>query len=975
MRRSTKFLLLVLAGIFSVGLFAAGFWVGKKGFFKEDSASAGKTAYEIAVENGFVGTEAEWLESLKGEEGTEIKDLRVDEELHLMVELSDGIVYDAGYVGSGLYAMTRGQWIETLMETYGYPEVSAEEPSFTDIQGSDYEGYVEAALAYGIIDAAQESFKPNAFATREFVAVTAVRCMGYEPAVPISCIDAEEVVSPKHAEVAVELGLLELENNKFRPDLVARESEIDRILSIIAGELATLEDDPADVDEGFVYRDSVISFEDLASGFTYARADIVGASNVGVITNDGRLQLPRMAASENLVADQIIKMGPSEYYKVRSIEIVENYVLVSYQDPELYEILERLDVSGDAYYQGGEFLAAEGVRLDDRAPIQPLGINEWFDIPQGEVNLGLPFEISGTLAIDEETEFFFEVKWAQPKVKYKLDVDFHLPGFGPVIDVKNAYVAICNVDAEVKAGIRTQDDRNTYVPLLGKEIQPSYSLGSIPIVGVDGLGILIDVSLQVGVNGSFEVVFNIGGASGVQILNNRVKSIGTLHTDYSIGFTGEIKMGPKISLELEVIGQDLLKFSVSAGVKGEGSAKLRANGMVCIDAALGLYAEFAAFEDTKLNDWLQCAVKWDLLDGLDLGRLHSFHMEDFDKVPECTYNENGVISGAVANADTRSPIEGAIIQVLTEEGALVSTVYSNEAGGYEQTVKEGEYRIRISANGYLPFESMQKVRGGEIVFVETFLMVEGVEGSNAKGTIGGEIKNSVTGGVVPGATLTIRKGWNNLDGEIIETVIVDENGRYEVELPIGNYTILMEKEDFVSQHFNVAVTQNGSQNNNASLAPEGSSEIPSGQLRIVLTWGDKPSDLDSHLIGPTAEGDSSFHVYYSDKNYYYNGEKYVDLDVDDTSYYGPETVTVYNMNENGVYSYYIHDYSNKRVNGNTVLAESRAKVEVYVGDTLVMVYNVPTSGVGTVWHVFDYDARTGRIYSVNEFGYEEMLFN
>ncbi len=29
----------------------------------------GKSAYEVAVENGFVGTEAQWLESLKGEDG------------------------------------------------------------------------------------------------------------------------------------------------------------------------------------------------------------------------------------------------------------------------------------------------------------------------------------------------------------------------------------------------------------------------------------------------------------------------------------------------------------------------------------------------------------------------------------------------------------------------------------------------------------------------------------------------------------------------------------------------------------------------------------------------------------------------------------------------------------------------------------------------------------------------------------------
>ena len=34
------------------------------------SGTAGKSAYEIAVDNGFVGTETEWLESLKGADGT-----------------------------------------------------------------------------------------------------------------------------------------------------------------------------------------------------------------------------------------------------------------------------------------------------------------------------------------------------------------------------------------------------------------------------------------------------------------------------------------------------------------------------------------------------------------------------------------------------------------------------------------------------------------------------------------------------------------------------------------------------------------------------------------------------------------------------------------------------------------------------------------------------------------------------------------
>lgn len=36
-----------------------------KQIIKEDGLS-GESAYQIAVDNGFVGTEAEWLESLKG---------------------------------------------------------------------------------------------------------------------------------------------------------------------------------------------------------------------------------------------------------------------------------------------------------------------------------------------------------------------------------------------------------------------------------------------------------------------------------------------------------------------------------------------------------------------------------------------------------------------------------------------------------------------------------------------------------------------------------------------------------------------------------------------------------------------------------------------------------------------------------------------------------------------------------------------
>ena len=42
------------------------------------SGTAGKSAYEIAVDNGFVGTETEWLESLKGADGDNVITPHID---------------------------------------------------------------------------------------------------------------------------------------------------------------------------------------------------------------------------------------------------------------------------------------------------------------------------------------------------------------------------------------------------------------------------------------------------------------------------------------------------------------------------------------------------------------------------------------------------------------------------------------------------------------------------------------------------------------------------------------------------------------------------------------------------------------------------------------------------------------------------------------------------------------------------------
>ena len=64
-------------------------WDGKQ-FILVSEAVDGLSAYEIAKQNGFTGTEEEWLESIRGEKGDSITGATVDSDGYLILTLSTG---------------------------------------------------------------------------------------------------------------------------------------------------------------------------------------------------------------------------------------------------------------------------------------------------------------------------------------------------------------------------------------------------------------------------------------------------------------------------------------------------------------------------------------------------------------------------------------------------------------------------------------------------------------------------------------------------------------------------------------------------------------------------------------------------------------------------------------------------------------------------------------------------------------------
>lgn len=124
-------------------------------------------------------------------------------------------------------------------------------------------------------------------------------------------------------------------------------------------------------------------------------------------------------------------------------------------------------------------------------------------------------------------------------------------------------------------------------------------------------------------------------------------------------------------------------------------------------------------------------------------------------------------------------------------------------------------------------------------------------------------------------------------------------------------------------------------------------------MRMVLSWGSEPSDLDAHL----AYG--SNHIYWDHKE----GSN-ANLDVDDIDSYGPETITIDQMNTGQEYVFSVHDFSDINNPNTNRLSKSQAKVFVYIGSSLVRTYYVPANMQGNLWTVFKINAN-GEMQDVN----------
>lgn len=340
-------------------------------------------------------------------------------------------------------------------------------------------------------------------------------------------------------------------------------------------------------------------------------------------------------------------------------------------------------------------------------------------------------------------------------------------------------------------------------------------------------------------------------------------------------------------------------------------------------------------------------------------------------------NQNSYVTGSVVDSITKDPIANVKVEVYSGN-TVITTAYTGTDGRYRLALDEGSYKLAVTKENYITANKHINITYNQTTDLGALDLVQENK-DQLMGGIYGYINNAKFYEAVADVDIKVTRGWDNdsENAEVVASATTDDSGYYDLKqrlvydvsfgLNAGNYTVIISKDGFISTSFNVTVSGGTDIRFDSTITPVGSEN----EYYIVLTWGEEPHDLDSHLNGviPNPENGNELerdHIFFSRQD-----GIGAFLDVDDVTSYGPETITIADIDlYEGNIMYSVHDYTNRASDESDALSRSGAVVKVYKGSQMISQFNVPAGNDGTVWNVFYFDSNRN-IVPVNTFEYVE----
>lgn len=297
--------------------------------------------------------------------------------------------------------------------------------------------------------------------------------------------------------------------------------------------------------------------------------------------------------------------------------------------------------------------------------------------------------------------------------------------------------------------------------------------------------------------------------------------------------------------------------------------------------------------------------------------------------------------------NTFTKIEDANVRLVIgnqDAGVAIAEGSTDHEGKVNFTIpflKNTEIFSIVSASGY----HSQNIDSGFVLGSSiatsptTFQTVYLQEDIATNGTLSFQVIDAVSGDQISTVDWKISKA-----GFVTHRGTTDNLGNVSIlDLPRGTYTLDIAKEGYRDDSV-ICLVSTAAVNNCEGVSLR--RILNADQASIRLTWDESPRDLDSHLVKYDANETQQYHIYYSNTRDSSTGDN---LDLDDTSSFGPETTTIQSVDINGKYIFAVHHYAGS----GSITTTSNASVTVDFGSTQPLVLSAPTTGDGIWWKVFE----------------------
>lgn len=548
----------------------------------------------------------------------------------LMLALAINLLSLSGCSKDGGEAVTRGQWLMMLTETFGMDSYTEETPYYDDVQpGTALFPYVQSAKEWNVLDVFPDStLEVDKNVTRGEAAASAAVAAGYGTPIPEEegggiVFDMDEAVS-----FAVQRGIL-ADDKGLSKTMTAEECQAvldaarDAYLSAPVAEKLEVTPDENLRDLSELDAETVEVDGDRLTFPAAASAGVSGSGEELKATIDTGNGVVEVGVGEIFVMAPTPEHPAGVAYKVDSIAEVDGQIVFTTVAPELNELYEELsvqqtvaaDTSNILWLVGGEDASAETVsytgdntfHLDlEYAPLEmPVvsflaksyefgGMSKKVEFGSGSFEKNYSNRNSSVIGSGEGAQALTNSNFVYNDTPSIEDFGGSTDSWDKKLEIENSFSGGYKITGEISinaltvttgveykrtkwlkipygvesASVQVNSDITSSLKLEGN-LKERLRIATVPIpIAATGLSVSVDLYLYADANGSITVTASLGSNAKVEYTGGRLRHTASSKAEANVDANLEINFGAELCASLDALG--IVKI-VDAGAKVGGN--------------------------------------------------------------------------------------------------------------------------------------------------------------------------------------------------------------------------------------------------------------------------------------------------------------------------------------------------------------------------------------------------------------------